>query len=142
MPPSHRLVDSSGVGIAPRWPWGRWPPGEPSSVSNDLGQGGSLLAIADRNHIGIPPIAASWLRGVCIDVDGHNILWMLFVAIKGQSAYRNAEGNGLSRNDDRLLYEVILLQAPNRHETVKLRSICGPGDHGEPVLTIMFPHED
>jgi len=30
----------------------------------------------------------------------------------------------------------------HRHETVKLKAICGPGDQGEPVLTIMMPHED
>jgi len=25
---------------------------------------------------------------------------------------------------------------------VQLRSICGPGDDAEPVITIMLPHED
>ena len=27
-------------------------------------------------------------------------------------------------------------------ERVDLVSVCGPGDHGEPVLTIMLPNED
>lgn len=72
----------------------------------------------------------------------HDVLWMLFVAIKRQSAHNKAEGNGHARGDDRLFYEVIFLQAPNRHETAKLKSICGPGDNGEPVLTIMMPDED
>lgn len=84
----------------------------------------------------------------------HDVLWMLFVAIKRHSAHRRAEGSGQARGidngraddagrcDDRLMYEVIFLQAPNRHETVQLKSICGPGDHGEPVLTILLPHED
>lgn len=61
---------------------------------------------------------------------GHDVLWMLYLAIKG------------SRGGDRLLYQVIFLQAPNRQETVELKSICGPGDDGEPVLTIMLPNED
>lgn len=72
----------------------------------------------------------------------HDVLWMLFVAIQRQSAHKRAEGNGHARCDDRLLYEVIFLQTPNRHETIKLKSICGPGDQGEPVLKIMKPDED
>jgi hypothetical protein len=27
-------------------------------------------------------------------------------------------------------------------KTVILKSVCGPGDHGEPVITIMLPNED
>ena len=61
---------------------------------------------------------------------GHDVLWMLFCAIRR------------SRGGDRLLYKVIFLQAPNRQETVELKSICGPGDDGEPTITIMLPTED
>ena len=60
----------------------------------------------------------------------HDLLWMLFNAIR-----RNGDG-------DTLLFEVIFLQPPHRHVVVKLKSVCGPGDHGEPVLTIMLPNED
>jgi hypothetical protein len=60
----------------------------------------------------------------------HDLLWMLFCAIR-------KHGDG-----DTLLFEVIFLQSPNRQVTVKLKSVCGPGDQGEPVLTIMLPHED
>jgi hypothetical protein len=28
------------------------------------------------------------------------------------------------------------------HETVPLKAVCGPGDDGEPVITIMLPGED
>ena len=60
----------------------------------------------------------------------HDMLWMLWLAIKrGQSG-------------DRLTFDVIFLQAPSRHVTVKLKSICGPGDDAEPVLTILLPNED
>ena len=41
-----------------------------------------------------------------------------------------------------LIFEVIFLQSPNRLETVKLKSMVGPGDEGEPVITIMNPDED
>ena len=57
-------------------------------------------------------------------------LWMLFNAIR-------KGGSG-----DTLLFEVMFLQTPHRHVIVKLKSVCGPGDHGEPVLTIMLPGED
>jgi hypothetical protein len=59
-----------------------------------------------------------------------DILWMLFCAIR-------KHGDG-----DTLFFEVAFLQSPNRHDTVRLKSVCGPGDQGEPVLTIMLPHED
>lgn len=72
----------------------------------------------------------------------HDLLWMLFVAIKRQAAQSRSQGNGQPAANDLLLYDVLLLQAPNRLETTRLKSICGPGDHGEPVLTIMLPVED
>jgi hypothetical protein len=65
---------------------------------------------------------------------GHDVLWMLYVFIRASK--RNGEG------DDRLFYKVIFLQAPRRQETVTLKAICGPGDNGEPVITIMKPDED
>ena len=61
----------------------------------------------------------------------HDLLWMLFNAIRSAA----------NRNPDRLLYKVIL-QAPRKQETVTLKAVCGPGDHGEPVLTVMLPVED
>ena len=61
---------------------------------------------------------------------GHDVLWMLFAAI------RRGEG------DDRLLYDVLFQQQPGRTQTVQLKAICGPGDEGEPVLTILMPDED
>ena len=73
----------------------------------------------------------------------HDVLWMLFVAIRGQSTPRPASnGRPAHAANDLLFYEVIFLQDPKRHETVKLKGHCGPGDHGEPVLTIMLPNED
>lgn len=71
----------------------------------------------------------------------HDSLWMLFMAIKARSAKQSPSEPGRECNDQ-LLYEVIFLQTPHRHETVTLKSICGPGDNGEPVITIMLPVED
>jgi len=63
----------------------------------------------------------------------HDVLWMLFLCIRGSRK---------TADKDRLLFKVLFLQTPKRTETVSLKSICGPGDRGEPVLTIMLPHED
>jgi len=59
-----------------------------------------------------------------------DVLWMLFVAIK-----RSPGGQ------DMLHYQLIVSNGV-KQETVKPKSICGPGDEGEPVLTIMMPRED
>ncbi|MFA9478777.1 DUF6573 family protein [Phycisphaerales bacterium AB-hyl4] len=61
---------------------------------------------------------------------GHDLLWMLYHAIRR------------SRRKDQLLFQVIFLMEPERQETVTLKVICGPGDEGEPVLTILLPNED
>ena len=61
---------------------------------------------------------------------GHDLLWMLLCAIRRSS------------RDDRVAFEVLFLQSPRRHVTVHLQAVCGPGDEGEPVITIMLPGED
>lgn len=64
----------------------------------------------------------------------HDVLWLLYLAIRGRKS--NAQ------TEDRLRFEVIFVQAPNNPETTQLTAICGPGDRGEPVLTILLPDED
>jgi len=45
-------------------------------------------------------------------------------------------------NTDRVTFKADFLMAPGRKETVDVVAHIGPGDHGEPVLTIMLPEED
>ncbi len=46
-------------------------------------------------------------------------------------------------NEESLLYyRVIYLNAKDQHETVTIKAHCGPGDHSEPVVTLMLEHED
>ena len=45
-------------------------------------------------------------------------------------------------NTDRVTFKVDFLMAPGRKETVEVVAHIGPGDHGEPVLTIMRPEDD
>lgn len=61
----------------------------------------------------------------------HDVLWMLYLAIK-----RSVPGQPALR------YEVLFLNEQLEHETVTLKAVCGPGDSGEPVMTIMQTHED
>ena len=59
-----------------------------------------------------------------------DILWMLRHAIKQKSHMRTLMFVVLVKNDD---------CCPRG---VRLKSICGPGDDGEPVITILLPDED
>ena len=61
----------------------------------------------------------------------HDVLWMMYLAIKR-----------LPPGQNELKFEVIFLNKELDHETVTLKTVCGPGDEGEPVITIMSPHED
>ena len=61
---------------------------------------------------------------------GHDLVWMLYCAIR-----RSAGG-------DELRFRVLFLQTARKHKTVTFKAVCGPGDRGEPVLTIMMPDED
>jgi hypothetical protein len=57
-------------------------------------------------------------------------LWMLLVKIKAGGA-----------NISSLSYLVYYLTSPRRKKLVKLWSEIGPGDNGEPVMTIMLPED-
>ena len=45
-------------------------------------------------------------------------------------------------NTDRVSFKADFLMAPGRKETIDVVAHIGPGDHGEPVLTIMLPEDD
>jgi hypothetical protein len=61
-----------------------------------------------------------------------DVLWMLFCAIRRSDGGPEVRFAVHVRND-------------NRERTpplVCLKALCGPGDHGEPVVTVMLPDED
>jgi hypothetical protein len=58
---------------------------------------------------------------------GHDVLWMALCAA------RRAGG------ESRVPFEVILPMTGTRRRTVSLLVNIGPGDEGEPVVTIGFP---
>lgn len=41
-----------------------------------------------------------------------------------------------------LEYKVLMVMDKVEPEEITLKSVCGPGDDAEPVITIMFPDED
>ena len=59
-------------------------------------------------------------------------LWMLRAAIQ-----RAPEGGGQV-----LEFRLFYVMQERRRRPVTLKSICGPGDDGRPVMTIMLPEED
>ena len=61
----------------------------------------------------------------------HDLLWMLYVSIRQQPNVA-----------DLLMFEVIFIDAQCKQQKIQLKAICGPGDQGESVLTVMLPNED
>lgn len=80
----------------------------------------------------IVPLAATSELGQSERGRVHDLLWMLYVNIRRSKSTRQ----------DPLLFKVIFLMPPEKQETVTLKAMCGPGDNGEPVLTVMLPEED
>jgi hypothetical protein len=62
-----------------------------------------------------------------------DVLWLLLCAVR-----RSGGGSNLQ-------YDVIFVRRESsklRRPVVKIKSICGPGDDAEPVITLMLPEED
>jgi hypothetical protein len=69
-----------------------------------------------------------------------DVLWMLYCAIKNQR-YRDNFQSSIS--DKRCLhYSLYFIMKEKQRRLVTLKSVSGPGDNGEPVITIMLPEED
>ena len=67
-----------------------------------------------------------------------DLLYMFRMAVKASKT-----------SSDRLNYKVIFQMRKQIHnrkitapETITVYAVCGPGDHGEPVITLMLPGED
>lgn len=83
--------------------------------------------------------AAVWSRFVIVpegvigqDLGGRlwDVLWMLSCAVR-----RSGGGS-------HLFYSLYVRNTNRRPKLVTLKAICGAGDDGEPVVTIMLPEED
>lgn len=78
----------------------------------------------------------------CQDLTGRmwDVLWMLRNAIR-----RAADGSEIRFR----MYATVHAKSARRRAKnplqpteIELKAICGPGDNGEPVITILWPEED
>ena len=81
-------------------------------------------------HTYIAPPAGLEGEGQSVFGRLHDLFMVLRTAILGKSA------------TDYLELDVLFLMAPVRRERVRIIAVVGPGDHGEPVMTIMLPGDD
>lgn len=63
----------------------------------------------------------------------HDLLWVLRRSI-GEA------GGGAAAAQ--LTFDVMFLMLGGTIAFVRLKAVCGPGDRGEPVITVMLPDED
>ena len=77
----------------------------------------------------VPPAG---LEGEGQSVEGrlHDLLFRTLLAAKAIKV------------SDRAEFDVLFLMSPGRWDTVHVVAVIGPGDQGEPVLTIMLPEDD
>ena len=102
-----------------------------------------MSAVAREAGIRFPVAltAAVWARCVamppgvvCQDEPGR--LWDVLTMLRW--AIRRSDGGALVRFG-------VHVRNDNRKRTpplVQLKALCGPGDQGEPVITVMLPEED
>jgi len=75
--------------------------------------------------------ADAWLKSRCQDLQGRlwDVLWLLKLAAR--------------RGGQEVLFTLSVMDwESKRRRNIQLKSVCGPGDNAEPVITIMLPDED
>lgn len=77
----------------------------------------------------IEPDELSWSLGQSVQGRLWDTLWLF------RHAARNFSGSVL-------LYEVYFVLEGGRPVGCQVKAFCGPGDSGEPVITLMLPDED
>lgn len=94
------------------------------------------IAVSDHLWGVINPGNLETMPGQSITGRVWDLLWMFKLAISDPK----------NKGSDRLFYKLILLcrgdGCPARLEEFNILAVCGPGDSGEPVLTLMFPEDD
>jgi hypothetical protein len=72
-------------------------------------------------------------REACNDIKGRlwDVLWTLRHGIRSQKA-----------NSDTVIFEFYCVTDRIKPSLCALKAVCGPGDKGEPVITIMHPWQD
>lgn len=98
----------------------------------------SEMATEAGVHYPVALTRAVWERYVAVpdavpwqDEKGRlwDILWMFRCQARGNAG---SEAH----------FELLVQNEPGEAAPVTLKAVCGPGDEGEPVITIMLPEED
>jgi hypothetical protein len=102
-------------------------------VTNQAKETGFTVPAAVTDHLFngyiVPP---QGLEGEGQSIEGrlHDTLWMILTIARA------------SRDSSRVETDVLFLMTPGQWEKVRVVAVIGPGDSGEPVLTIMLPGDD
>jgi hypothetical protein len=83
--------------------------------------------------------AAVWADYVTVPAavpwqDESGRLWDILTAFRFAATQANSERE--------MPFAVVVQNDARGPRRVSLKAVCGPGDRGEPVLTVMLPHED
>ena len=81
----------------------------------------------------LTPPPGSEAEGQSVRGRAHDLLWLLWLTCRQAG------------ETDHVTFQVRFLQAQGSgflHQTVPLQAVVGPGDEGEPVITVMRPDED
>lgn len=89
----------------------------------------AITATAFAQYVDLTPAA----KRACNDIQGRlwDVLYMLRLAVARCPAPRDA-----------VYFDVYCVVKRIKPQCVRLKSVCGPGDDAEPVITIMLPDED
>lgn len=92
------------------------------------------VAVTDHLWGYIAPDNLEDLPGQSVNGRLWDLLWM----------FRSTAGSPRWRGADRIRFPVIFQMKTDdiRSETITVIGACGPGDDGEPVITLMLPEDD
>ena len=111
-------------------------------------------ADAIRAGVLVDASAFAWEHGICYPVALTRAVWEQCVTIPKSSAYQNEFGRlwdvltMLGRamlmhlDESEASFSVLVQNDERPARPQRLRAVCGPGDNGEPVITVMLPEED
>jgi len=98
------------------------------------------VAVTDAVWQVVDPGDLDQMPGQSVTGRTWDLLWMFaFAARSPRAQHRSAI---LYKCDFLTLRETVTGAEIPENKTVTLRASCGPGDQGEPVITIMLPWED
>ena len=111
----------------------------PADLCREAGVVVPVAVTSDVWHL-IDPGNLDQMPGQSITGRTWDLLW----------TFANAARSSSGRHRSTVAYRCIFLTCREamggteitEHTTVTLRAVCGPGDRGEPVITIMLPWED